>query len=42
MASGVSIIKFAVDRGGDCDLFSLPVRCRKLKLKEGRQRMTLR
>ena len=26
----VSIIKFAVDRGGDCDLFSLPVRCRKL------------
>ena len=25
------MINFAVDRGGDCDFFSLTVRCRKLE-----------
>ena len=39
---GVSAIKFSVDRSGDCDLFFLPVRCRKLELKGGRQRLPLR
>ena len=33
-AVGVSIIKFAVDKRGNCDLFSSSVRCWKLELLE--------
>ena len=42
LTSGVSILKIAVDRADDCDLFSLTVKCRKLGLKGGRQRLPLR